>query len=169
MKITSGIILIFLLTGLIGFYMLGGFAPIQVEIQNVPALKLTGYYYKGTPQNKQLGDMFKAVEGLKNENPNAILHTIYYVEPTGKADTLEVFVGLDQEIDTDGDMQTRTWPSAQAIVASLQKHRFVMPSPEKVKERIQEYAKQHQLQQPTIFIDRIISEGHVQVIAYTTK
>jgi glutaredoxin len=44
-----------------------------------------------------------------------------------------------------------------------------MPSPEKVKERIQEYAKQHQLQQPTIFIDRIISEGHVQVIAYTTK
>jgi hypothetical protein len=167
MRYTLWIIVFLFLAGAFLFYVLGGFAPVEIENKQVAALKLMGYQYKGTPQNEKLTEIFRTIEAHKQLHPEANLYTIYEVEPAGKSDTLVVFVGLDVEFPDQAGIQTREFAEGPAIVASIQAHRFVMPSPAKVKQYIQEFAVENQLPSPTVFVDKIISHREIQVIAYT--
>ncbi len=168
MRYTLGIIAILFLGGALLFYVLGGFAPVDIENKQLSELKLMGYEYKGTPQNEKLNEIFRTIEAHKNLHPEAHLYTIYEVEPAGKSDTLVVFVGLDVEIPDRPGLQSREFPEGPAIVASIQAHRFVMPSPAKVKQYIQEFAEENRLPSPSVFVDKIISHREIQVIAYST-
>jgi hypothetical protein len=155
----------------VGFYVfddLGGFNPIELEVREISKIELTGIYYKGTPTNEKLGESFRTIENIQKNNPGSTIYTIYYIEPAGKRDTLEVFIGVEASfvMETKGYTK-KTVPAGQAIIATIQRHPLVMPSPGSVKTEIETYAVNNALPQPTLFIDRIVGPTEVQVIAPT--
>jgi hypothetical protein len=106
------------------------------------------------------------MEKMLQQHPEAKLHTIYYREPAGKLDTMEVFVGIDQKwLSTNPEgFENLSLFSKNAVVATIRRHRFVMPNPETVKAAIMDFAKANKLPEPTLFVDQIISPEEVRVI-----
>ncbi|RAI91917.1 hypothetical protein [Algoriphagus yeomjeoni] len=161
-----GVALISALTilGFWGFSKLGGNTPIEVTlIENKPE-NLAGITYRGTPGNEELGEIFKKMEAQKGLHPGSYLHTIYEVEPAGKLDTMVVFVGINQILPL-ADMEYRSFENNRYLLAKIKSNKWVMPDPEKVKEKLSEFAKENNLELSGIYIDKIISENEVQVIA----
>lgn len=170
MKKAAIIVAIIGLLGIGAFSYLGGFEKIPIQNQSLSTLKLYGLTYRGTPQDESLKETFEQVERLKEANPEAVMHTIYYIEPAGKLDTMKVFVGLDQLGDTLGkDWEEKTIEAEQALIADLKVNKLVMPRPETVKEELKEFAADNGWELQGLFIDKLLSEDHVQVIAPIRK
>ncbi|WP_143959631.1 hypothetical protein [Litoribacter populi] len=151
-----------LLLGLLGYYLLGGFNDLELEVVQTDSIHLMGYEYRGTPQDEALPQTFQKAEGLMGEGKT--LHTIYHVEPAGKLDTMEVFVGVEYGGDM-GEAKELIIESQNAIVATMKSSPFVMPGPNKVKKRIEEFAVLNGLETQGIYIDRIVEAEHVEVWA----
>ncbi|WP_339923361.1 hypothetical protein [uncultured Cyclobacterium sp.] len=147
------------------YFYLGGFNPIELKLNNCSDLNLVGLDYLGIPQDETIGEYFREVEAARKNKP---LHTIYYIEPEGKRDSLHVFIGYESGVvDQKGSIPwTQLSVKCQkVIVASLKMSRFVMPGPEKTKKAIEAFAQENGLSVTGIFIDKIISSNHVEVWA----
>lgn len=159
-----GVLSILVIVGFWSFKKLGGNAPIEIQlIQNKPE-NLAGLTYRGTPANEELGEIFNKMESQKVLHPGSHLHTIYEVEPAGKLDTMIVFVGINQILPID-DLEFRSFENDSYLLAKIQSNKWVMPSPETVKEKLSEYAKENKLELSGVYIDKIISKNEIQVIA----
>ncbi|PSK98756.1 GyrI-like domain-containing protein [Cecembia rubra] len=165
-KTVAGIILLLLIAaGLYFFNALGGFNEIKISIEDLGEIELVGIHYRGTPQDESLGNSFMLIEGLQKENSGSILHTIYYVEPAGKLDTMEVFVGIEKKwLEDISGKKILSLDGHEAIVAEIEANRFVMPGPNKVKSKIEEFAKSNNMPVPNIYVDQILGPEHVRVI-----
>lgn len=165
-KRVAGIIVLLLIA--IGFYFfkaLGGFNEINISIEDLGEIELMGIHYRGTPQDESLKNSFIIMEGLQKRHSESILHTIYFVEPAGKLDTMEVFVGVEKKWLKDiSGKSILSLDGHEAIVAEIKANRFVMPGPNKVKSKIEEFAKSNNMQSPNIFVDQILGPEHVRVI-----
>jgi hypothetical protein len=170
-KTAIGVVLVFALAlGLFFYYVSGGFNEIVVERKNLGQIKLSGIHFRGTPLDESLKDAFLTIETLAQVSEDATLHTIYFLEPAGKMDTLEVFVGLESKWHYNQEgLTTVDFDGSSAIVASIKAHRFVMPGPEKVKNKIREFAKKNKLEEPDLFIDQIVDSDLVRVIGIQNK
>lgn len=146
------------------FDQLGGNNPIEIELIESKPPTLVGKTFKGQPQEKELGETFGAIETLQSLNPGKKIHTIYLQEPAGKLDTMEVFVGLDLPYAT-GELETFSFSETRYFLATVKGNKWVMPSPNKVKAKLEAAAIDQNLRLSGIFIDRITSENEVQVIA----
>lgn len=166
-KTAIGLALMFIIgMSLYLFYALGGFNQIEITQTNLGTIELTGKIYRGIPGNESLKETFIIMEELQRNHPESRLHTIYFIEPAGKLDTMEVFVGVESRWITDKNGLTNLqFDGSTAIVANIQAHRFVMPGPNRVKNEILEFAKENRLVEPKIFIDQIIGPEAVKVIA----
>lgn len=149
------------------YWQLGGFNPISFTIEDRENLTLKGLVYRGTPQDKGMVETFRRIETLVEKAPDAHLHTLYYTEPTGKLDTLAVFVGMeyDERLQTANDLEVLKISCSQVIVADIQAHRLVMPVPEKVKKALEAFAKENGVVTQGIYIDKIVREDRVKVLA----
>jgi hypothetical protein len=169
MKKTSIAIIIVLLLFTLPFvyWRLGGFNPIQVSIQDQSDMKLLGLIYRGTPQDPGMLGTFQRIEELTNRYPQSRLHTLYDIEPAGKLDTLEVFVGVEflEEINEQEELTVREIRCSQIIVAEIEAHRLVMPSPEKVKSQIESFAASRNISTQGLYVDKLIDDRRVEVIA----
>lgn len=150
--------------GFWGFQQLGGNPPIEVQLIEKKPESLSGITYRGIPANEELGDIFKKMETQKGLHPGSHLHTIYEVEPAGKLDTMIVFVGINQNLPL-ADLEFRSFKNESYLLARIKSNKWVMPSPETVKEKLDEFAKENKLSLSGIYIDKIISKNEVQVIA----
>lgn len=167
MKKLGGLVVlgaVFLTAGYYFFVNIGGSPSIQISLVERSPDALAGKTYRGTPQDPKLGETFKEIETLQALNPGSKIHTIYYVEPAGKLDTMKVFVGIDLPFPPAG-MEALSFAEEKYILSKIEGSSWVMPNPEKVKEDIRQFAKANQLDLTGIFIDKIISETEVQVIA----
>lgn len=148
------------------FYQMGGFRETELELWANPNIELSGVRFVGTPQDKRLRNAFVQMEQVLQQYPEAKLHTIYFREPAGKLDTMEVFVGIEKkwlQADQAG-FENLNLSASQAVVAHINRHRFVMPNPETVKTAIRDFAKANNDPSPSIFIDQIVSPEEVRVI-----
>ncbi|MFC5627008.1 hypothetical protein [Algoriphagus winogradskyi] len=161
-----GVALISTLTilGFWGFSKLGGNTPIEITFIEEKPQNLAGITYRGVPGNEELGEIFKYMESQKGLHPGSHLHTIYEVEPAGKLDTMVVFVGINQILPLT-DMEYRAFENSSYLLATIKSNKWVMPDPDAVKEKLSEFAEENSLELSGIYIDKIISEGEVQVIA----
>jgi hypothetical protein len=161
--IIGGIILLALVGAvLFQFNKLGGFNEIMIESLSPFELQLQGLAYRGTPQDEKLGQTFEKVLKLAKEE-SIPFYTIFVIEPAGKLDTMEVFVGV--EVDKIlSEFEKKSFQSSQAVLAKINAHRFVMLGPNKVKNKIFKFSKENNLKSPTIFIDKIVSKDEVHVI-----
>ncbi len=138
----------------------------EVTVKDSPGIHLYGYTYRGTPQQEELRATFQKVENLISDSPGAVMHTIYQIEPAGKRDTMQVFVGTDRLIERPKkEMEERVIASEQVILAKIQVNRWVMPRPEKVKTALEAFAAENGLETQGMYIDRLIAPDHVEVIA----
>lgn len=165
--IIAGIIGVILLAGIGVYYLLGGFKDIEFHIQEMENIELLGHTYRGTPQDDKLEETFLQIHQLIAKYPGTHLHTLYEIEPAGKRDTLEVFVGVENLgiIAPRDGLEERIIPCSKAIVANIEVHRLVMPVPDVVKRKIEEYAEEMGVATQGIYVDLIINERHVKVIA----
>lgn len=163
-----GIAAVILLTaGTLAYFIfdrLGGNNPIMIELVDKSPPTLAGKSFKGIPQDKKLGETFQYIESLLSLNPGKKIHTIYYQEPAGKLDTMEVFVGLDLPY-APIELESKAFSEKSHVLATIKASKWVMPGPEKVKARIKVFAQEKNLTLSGVFIDKIISEEEVQVIA----
>jgi|SRR5690606_13684636 hypothetical protein len=167
-KTTIAILITVLLITLPLFYWrLGGFNPIDIRIENRESIRLLGLTYRGTPQDAGMLGTFQRIEGVMSKYPESKLHTIYYAEPAGKLDTLEVFVGVEfqEEIHERENLDSKIIACSQVIVAVIEAHRLVMPSPEKVKSEIESFALNKNISTQGLYLDKIIDDRRVEVIS----
>jgi hypothetical protein len=164
-KITLFSLILLAATGLFVFYSMGGFNEVQLEVLESKDINLSGRHFIGIPQDKKLAKAFQEIEKIKNTYPDAVLHTIYYAEPSGKLDTMEVFVGLESKLmDKSVKYDQVIFTGENVIIATIKSHRFVMPGPSKIKNIIIDHAKENNLPVPDVFIDQIVGLDEVKVI-----
>ncbi len=168
MKKKFGItILILVVISLLGYYLfdsLGGNNPVTISKISSKPDNLVGRQFIGTPNDERLGEIFREIETQKGLNSGTYLHTIYEAEPAGKRDTLKVFVGINKKLPTSG-LEFREFSEDEYLLAKINASKWVMPSPNSVKEKLYAYAEENNLTLSGVFIDKIISEDQVQVIA----
>ena len=111
-----------------------------------------------------MGEIFEKIETQKGLHPGSFLHTIYEVEPAGKLDTMVVFVGINKNLPL-ADLEFRTFENESYLLAKIKSNKWVMPSPETVKEKLEAFAKDNQVELSGTYIDKIISQEEIQVIA----
>ncbi len=168
MKKTSIAVIVLLLATLpIIYWKLGGFNAVHIYVQDREDFKLLGLTYRGTPQDAGMLGTFQQIEEVLDKYPQSRLHTIYYTEPAGKLDTLEVFVGVEfmEKIEAQEDLNLKVIECTHVIVAEIEAHRLVMPGPEEVKSRIDAFANSQNISIQGIYIDKIIDSRRVEVIA----
>lgn len=163
-----GLILIgvlLLLAATYGIFMwLEGNTSITLQVVDAAPDHLVGKTFKGIPQDEKLEEIFQSLETFRSLHPGTYLHTIYYQEPAGKLDTMEVFVGINLPYATQG-MESRSFDESRYLRAIIQGNKWVMPNPERIKEKIRAYASQEGFTLSEVFVEKIISESEVQVIA----
>lgn len=162
--ITAFVLLILGLGGYFAYDQLGGNSPITLSLVNTPPETLAGRTFRGAPLDKGLEQAFRSIESLKSLHPGSYLHTLYYVEPAGKRDTLEVFVGINLPFGAP-EMESKKFTETRYILAQVSSNKWVMPGPNTIKEKIQDYADANNLTLSGYYIDKIIGETEVHVIA----
>ncbi len=169
MKLTLTTFIILVCTGIFVFFYdrMGGFAPIEPSVVPCSDITLVGKLYRGTPQDKGLSETFKEVEDYKKGKCGSNLYTMYEIEPAGKLDTLQLFVGLEGQMN---DPIPAGWISKavsckEAVSVQLTSHRMVMPSPRKVRDAILDFAEKYQLRVEEPFIEKLINERNVEILA----
>ena len=162
--IATTVLLFLSLGGYYTFDRLGGNKPILISLVDKSPDTLTGNTFKGTPIDNKLEALFRSVETLQSLHPGASLHTLYFVEPAGKLDTLEVFAGINLPFGAPGFAQKK-FTEKHYLLAKVSGSRWVMPGPEKIKSRLQDYAASKNLVLSGYFIDKIVSDSEVHVIA----
>jgi hypothetical protein len=146
------------------FDQLGGNNPIIItEVDSSPE-SLIGKTFSGIPQDEKLTAIFEEIQTQKGMHPGTYVHTIYEIEPAGKLDTMIVFVGINQALPLQ-DWEFKKFEEKAYLLAQIKGSRWVMPSPNKVKESLENFAKKNDLKLNGIFIDKIISSDEVHVIA----
>ena len=159
--------LVMLILGLGGYLIydqLGGNRPVELSLEAKSPDTLSGQTFRGTPVDKGLEQLFQKIQTTQKLHPGAKLHTIYYTEPAGKLDTLEVFAGINLPFGAP-DLELKEFSEGRYILAKVTGNKWVMPSPETIKEKIQDYAKANKLTLSGYYIDKIVSETEVHVIA----
>lgn len=147
-----------------GFDKLGGNNPIKIQKIEANPESLAGKTYSGTPQDEKLALIFEELETQKGLHPGTFIHTIYEIEPAGKLDTMIVFVGINQALPIP-ELEFRKFEEKSYLLAKITGNRWVMPGPDTVKEALDNFAKENGLSLSGVFIDKIISEEEVYVIA----
>ena len=165
--IIAGIIGIILLMGVGVYYLLGGFKDIEFHIEERENIELVGLTYRGTPLGGEIEETFLQIHQLIAKYPEARLHTLYEIEPAGKRDTLEVFLGVENlgVITPRDGLEEKSILCSKVIVANIEAHRLVMPVPDVVKRKIEAYAEKMGVVTQGVYIDVILNERHVKVIA----
>jgi len=147
-----------------GFDRLGGNNPVIIELVEKKPENLIGKTFIGIPQDEKLATIFKEIQTLKSLKTGTFLHTIYESEPAGKLDTMKVFVGINQLLPEEG-FELLTFEEERFLLATITGSSWVMPSPKTIKAKLEKYATDKHLIISGVYIDKIISEDKVQVIA----
>jgi hypothetical protein len=162
--IAAILLLILGLGGYLAYDQLGGNRPVELSLEAKSPDTLSGKTFRGTPLDKGMEHLFQKIQSTQKLHPGAKLHTIYYTEPAGKRDTLEVFAGINLPFGAP-DLELKEFSERRYILAKVTGSKWVMASPKTIKEKIQDYAKANNLTLSGYFIDKIVGETEVHVIA----
>jgi hypothetical protein len=162
--IVTVILTVFIGFGYWGFDQLGGNNPVVIELVNKNPESLLGNTFVGIPQDVRLAKIFEETLTQKSLKIGTFLHTIYEIEPAGKLDTMKVFVGINQLLPEEG-FELKTFEEDRYLLAIITGSSWVMPGPKTIKAELENYAAENNLTLTGIFIDKIIREDEVHVIA----
>jgi hypothetical protein len=160
-----------LLVSALIYWFLGGFKDPQVEVVEVKeGYTLVGKHYLGTLKHPALQDILDEV-GQRWESGElpGVLTVAVLKEPVTDKDTVEQFIGVllpaSEQLEALPDGYEIMQVEAQrAIRVSLDAHASVWPTPDKLRQRAEEHAREKGLSiQPHILLEKYIGSDHLEV------
>lgn len=170
-KILLIVIPVVLLVSTLIYWQLGGFKEAQAEVVPVAGgYTLVGKHYLGTLKHPALQEMLDEVgqRGESGELPG-VLTVAVLKEPVTDRDTVEQFIGvllpsaatLPQLPQGYEIMQVE---AQSAIRVSLDAHSSVWPTPDKLRSKAEDYARENGLAiQPQILLEKYHGPGRLEV------
>lgn len=73
-------------------------------------------------------------------------------------------MGINRVLPIEG-FEFRSFENESYLLAKIKSNKWVMPSPDTVKEKLEAFAKNNQVELSGTYIDKIISQEEIQVIA----
>ncbi|WP_224996595.1 hypothetical protein [Cesiribacter sp. SM1] len=160
-----------LLVSAIIYWLLGGFKSPQVEVVAVEGgYTLVGKHYLGTLKHPALQDILDEV-GQRWESGQlpGVLTVAVLKEPVTDKDTVEQFIGVllpatEQLKELPEGYEIMEVEAQRAIRVSLDAHSSVWPTPDKLRQRAEEHARENGLAiQPHILLEKYYGPGHLEV------
>jgi len=131
-----------------GYYKLGGFNSLQLELAEVNNYHLVGRSFEGSYQSDTVRYYFKEMKGYVEQeliDGNPVI--IYDKEPEGQQGLARCFIGIKTEEETIIDsLEIRKITAKKCIRVSQDAHIAVIPTPEKIDKKIRAFAADNQLQ-----------------------
>ena len=132
---------------LFGYYKLGGFNPVKVELINTDDYHLLGRHFEGNYQSDTVRLYYNQMRDYVQKGTiNGFPAIIYDQEPQGARRRAKSFIGvlLDEPTSIEG-LENREINASQAIRVSKEAHISVMPNPDKIERLITSFATENQL------------------------
>lgn len=171
-KILLIVVPIFLAAAAITYALLGGFREAEVALVEVEGsgYRLVGKPYRGTLKDPALNELLNEVGGLWEQGTlSGVLTVAILKEPVTDKDTVEQFIGVllpkgEQFDELPPAYELLEVPAQQAVRASLQAHSSVWPSPNKLREEAEHYAREKGYElQPSILFEKYYGPGRLEV------
>ena len=115
---------------------LGGGAELQFELVDLPETTIAGEWFEGRAASPDLEKLFFQMRDASSFEDSVLLTVI--TVPTQKEDTVRQFIGILAE--PKDSAEAFTIPSGQYVIAIMDMHTAVRPSPESVAEDASEFA-----------------------------
>lgn len=122
-----------------GYWTLGGFDPILVDKVNKPTMHLLGIRFKGQYNNPELKDSYFKVKELHDKIAEGSLVIINHEPQIYAAGYVDHFIGIAKTetfTELPSGFEVRHLQSQPGYEVTITSHNFVMPSPEKIKNKV---------------------------------
>ena len=133
---------------LVGYYWLGGFNQVNIEVVEEPARPIIGKYYRGRYGDLALRKIFVEAKQLQQQGTVAGLLTVVNLDSVSASDqSVNQLIGITltaPPTTVPKGYQLDTIPAGAYLRATLQANPLVMPHPRSINEQITHYAHQHQ-------------------------
>ncbi len=142
-KVMAIVVLLLSIVFLVGYWKLGGFNPVRIELVAVDSYYLVGKYFQGSFKSDTIGYYFQEMNSHIENGVQGEPVIVYDQEPSGSRGISESFIGIKL---TDippalSDLEVREISASGAIRVHKEAHISVMPNPDKIKLRIRDFAK----------------------------
>lgn len=148
-KILLFIVLPLGLLALLGYYILGGFNPVQIEAVPVDARIVVGQSYRGTYGDLALRKIFvEAKQRQQRGTVPGVLTVINRDATSGSEEAVNQFIGITLTALVDSlppEYQRDTLAAGTYLRARVSAHPLARPQPRTINERLAAYAAAHQL------------------------
>ena len=167
MKIAAIIVTVIAGFALIGYTFLGGFQQIPFSRTSIQGYMMAGIPYKGKANDREFRELFEKVNAdYQAGKIKGTLAAIYYDTPDadkGKVDALIGILVADSLSSIPDSYKYLYLAGTQAVRAEITSHPAVAPAPDKLKQKLMDYAWQNQLKPQNFVIEKYINERNLQV------
>ena len=134
---------------LLGYYWLGGFNSMTIEVVQQPARPVVGKHYQGRYGDLALSKIFVQARQLQEGGTLPGLLTVVNLDRTSASEqSVNQFIGITlaapPETVPEG-YQVDTLPAGAYLRGILPANSLVMPPPKAVNQQLLDYAREHQL------------------------
>lgn len=152
------------------YYFLGGFNEVAIEVIEVENYEVVGHYYEGPYERDTIASLFfDAKELLENKILSGDLSVINFEnDPEQKHSKIFIGILVNQETsDFPKNLERRKVNGGKVIRASIQSHNIVMPTRDKIDEKMTAFAAANNLTLSGVTIERYVSENQLLIEKYT--
>jgi hypothetical protein len=167
MKIFAIVIGIILIAGTAIYGYLGGFKQPDIKKTELPEYIIVGKFYQGRSSDEQLGNIYYEIKTRHDKKElNGVLTAVYYQINSKVKDSTQVFLGIAVE-DTLRSLppgyEYRKFTKKPGIRATITCNPYVMPRPETMQVKIEEFAKNISLKPASYVMEKYISADTFEV------
>jgi hypothetical protein len=149
----------------LAYVVLGGFAGVDISRQTMPGYLLAGKFYAGNARDEQLISLFTQVKEYNQEGIlSGTLTAVYYDTTDQDKGAVRAFIGVivaDTLENLPGDFTYQLIPERAAVRAAIQSHYLVAPAPERVREKMQNFAQAEGLLLDNFMIEQYRNERDI--------
>ncbi len=172
-KILLFIVLPLSVLALLGYYYLGGFNPIVLEVVQTDARVVVGQSYRGTYGDLALRKIFvEAKQRQEDGTVPGVLTVINRDAASGSEEEVNQFIGIALSAPLDSlppDYQRDTLAAGTYLRARVSAHPVAQPRPRTINEQLEAYATEHQLTVSGLPIERYRSSDTLWVEMMITQ
>lgn len=158
------IALFFAVLGVI-YIKLGGLNEVEIQLENTPEYHIAGKYYAGRYKDQAVEEIYYEVKSMMDKGVlKGTLSIIYFKDPIEAQGDVENFIGILTTDDTTRipkGYEWRTIPAGKAVRAKINAHNLVMPTPETINNKIDEFAQSENLSLSNISIEKYTSDNEL--------
>lgn len=163
-------IVLIIITGiaLIGYTVLGGFKEVPLSREPISGYILAGIPYKGKATDIAFKDLFQKVNAdFGSGKVKGTLAAIYYDTSESEKGRVDAFIGAivadSASVLPDSTYRYKYLAGKEVVRAVITSHPSVAPAPDKLKQRLMEYAWHNQLKPQQVVIEKFFDQRNIQV------